>query len=120
MSLQLLCGRELIHSFFSIKRDEMENWLKMPECQHITGTECEFSLRDADIFTYMKFRVRAEKGKRTSSWNEVEQFIPFQRGEKESLAASLPSKVSPEKSSAWYCCFPLVLVALWVWSPGAF
>ncbi|XP_050020779.1 interferon alpha/beta receptor 1 isoform X3 [Alexandromys fortis] len=59
--------------------DEMENWLKMPECQHITGTECEFSLRDADIFTYMKFRVRAEKGKRTSSWNEVEQFIPFQR-----------------------------------------
>ncbi|KAH0508367.1 Interferon alpha/beta receptor 1 [Microtus ochrogaster] len=57
----------------------MENWLKMPKCQHITGTKCEFSLRAADIFTYTKFRVRAEKGKRTSSWNEVERFIPFQR-----------------------------------------
>ena len=69
----------------------MENWLKMPECQHITGTECEFSLRDANIFTYMKFRVRAEKGNRTSSWNEVEQFIPFESGEKALLAAWFPS-----------------------------
>ncbi|XP_038202277.1 interferon alpha/beta receptor 1 [Arvicola amphibius] len=59
--------------------EEMENWLKMPECQHITGTECEFSLPDADIYIHMTFRVRAEKGKRTSSWNEVEPFIPFQR-----------------------------------------
>lgn len=93
MSLQLLCGHELIQSFFSIKREEMENWLKLPECQHITGTECEFSLPDADIYILMKFRVRAEKGKCTSSWNEVKPFIPFQRGEKASLAASLfPSK----------------------------
>lgn len=59
--------------------EEMENWLKLPECQHITGTECEFSLPDADIYILMKFRVRAEKGKCTSSWNEVKPFIPFQR-----------------------------------------
>ncbi|CAO2632369.1 Interferon alpha/beta receptor 1 [Lemmus lemmus] len=66
-------------SSFSIKREEMENWAKLPECQHITGTECEFSLLDADIYTHMEFRVRAEKGKHTSSWNELKPFIPFQR-----------------------------------------
>ncbi|CAO2632368.1 Interferon alpha/beta receptor 1 [Lemmus lemmus] len=61
------------------KTEEMENWAKLPECQHITGTECEFSLLDADIYTHMEFRVRAEKGKHTSSWNELKPFIPFQR-----------------------------------------
>ncbi|KAK7812593.1 hypothetical protein U0070_021573 [Myodes glareolus] len=79
MSLQLLCGHELIPSFFSIKREEMENWFKPPACLHITGTTCQFSLLNADVFVNMKVRVRAEKGKRTSSWNEIEPFIPHNK-----------------------------------------
>ncbi|XP_040606428.1 interferon alpha/beta receptor 1 [Mesocricetus auratus] len=59
--------------------DEMENWLKLPGCHHVTGTECEFSLLNTNIYAEMKFRVRAETGKSTSSWAEVDPFIPFLR-----------------------------------------
>nr|ASM47192.1 interferon alpha and beta receptor subunit 1 [Peromyscus leucopus] len=55
----------------------MENWLKLPGCQHITGTECKFSLLDTNVYIKISFRVRAEKGKSTSPWNEGDPFIPF-------------------------------------------
>ncbi|XP_021484278.1 interferon alpha/beta receptor 1 isoform X1 [Meriones unguiculatus] len=59
--------------------EELENWLKLPECQHITRTECEFSLLDSDVYVNTKFHVRAEKGNSTSPWSESESFIPFYR-----------------------------------------
>ncbi|XP_052597126.1 interferon alpha/beta receptor 1 isoform X2 [Peromyscus californicus insignis] len=59
--------------------EEMENWLKLPGCQHITGTECKFSLLDTNVYIKISFRVRAEKGKSTSPWNEGDPFIPFQK-----------------------------------------
>uniref|UniRef100_A0A8C8W011 Interferon/interleukin receptor domain-containing protein n=1 Tax=Peromyscus maniculatus bairdii TaxID=230844 RepID=A0A8C8W011_PERMB len=55
----------------------MENWLKLPGCQHITGTECKFSLLDTNVYIKISFRVRAEKGKSTSPWNEGDPFTPF-------------------------------------------
>ncbi|XP_036059810.1 interferon alpha/beta receptor 1 isoform X2 [Onychomys torridus] len=59
--------------------EEMENWLKLPGCQHITGTECKFSLLDTNIYIKIWFRVRAEKGMSTSPWNEADPFIPFHK-----------------------------------------
>ncbi|KAL6083372.1 hypothetical protein STEG23_011778 [Scotinomys teguina] len=59
--------------------EEMEDWLKLPGCQHITGTECNFSLLDTNIYIKTSFRVRAEKGKNTSPWSEVDPFVPFHR-----------------------------------------
>ncbi|XP_035300211.1 interferon alpha/beta receptor 1 isoform X2 [Cricetulus griseus] len=59
--------------------DETENWLKLPGCQHVTGTECKFSLLNTSMYVKMKFRVRAETGKFASSWTEVDPFIPFLR-----------------------------------------
>lgn len=52
-------------------------WLKVPECQHTTRTKCEFSLLDTNVYIKTRFRVRAEEGSSTSSWNEVDPFIPF-------------------------------------------
>ncbi|XP_042115473.1 interferon alpha/beta receptor 1 isoform X1 [Peromyscus maniculatus bairdii] len=59
------------------RTEEMENWLKLPGCQHITGTECKFSLLDTNVYIKISFRVRAEKGKSTSPWNEGDPFTPF-------------------------------------------
>nr|AAH52217.1 Interferon (alpha and beta) receptor 1 [Mus musculus] len=57
-------------------KDEAK-WLKVPECQHTTTTKCEFSLLDTNVYIKTQFRVRAEEGNSTSSWNEVDPFIPF-------------------------------------------
>ena len=73
----------LAHSDFIIiiKREEEEvNWLEVPECQHITRTKCEFSLPNSSVFMETQFRVRAEEGNSTSSWNGVDPFIPFYKG----------------------------------------
>ncbi|XP_006886853.1 PREDICTED: interferon alpha/beta receptor 1 [Elephantulus edwardii] len=57
---------------------ELDNWLKLPECQYITDTKCNFSAVHLDIFEDVKLRIRAEKGNKTSPWYEVDSFIPFQ------------------------------------------
>ncbi|XP_051047841.1 interferon alpha/beta receptor 1 isoform X3 [Phodopus roborovskii] len=57
----------------------MEDWLKLPGCQHVTGTKCEFSLLDTNIYVKIKFRVRAEADSSASSWAEIDPFIPFCR-----------------------------------------
>ncbi|XP_029400656.1 interferon alpha/beta receptor 1 [Mus pahari] len=57
-------------------KDEAK-WFKVPECQHTTRTKCEFSLLDTNVYIKTQFRVRAEEGNSTSSWNEVDPFIPF-------------------------------------------
>ncbi|XP_052014949.1 interferon alpha/beta receptor 1 isoform X2 [Apodemus sylvaticus] len=53
------------------------NWSKVPKCQHVTRTRCEFSLPDSSVFMETRFRVRAEEGTSTSLWNETDPFIPF-------------------------------------------
>ncbi|XP_051006340.1 interferon alpha/beta receptor 1 [Acomys russatus] len=58
-------------------REETKNWLKLPECQNITGTKCEFSLLDINVYEETTFRVRAEKGSSVSSWSEGDSFVPF-------------------------------------------
>lgn len=57
--------------------EEGRSWLKVPKCQHITRTKCEFSLLDINVYSKTQFRVRAEEGNSTSSWNETDSFIPF-------------------------------------------
>lgn len=57
--------------------EEGRIWLKVPKCQLITRTKCKFSLLDINVYSKTRFRVRAEEGNSTSSWNEADSFIPF-------------------------------------------
>ncbi|KAM6224029.1 interferon alpha/beta receptor 1 [Rhynchocyon petersi] len=59
----------------------MDNWLKLPGCQSITDTKCDFSSVKLNVFEGVKLRVRAEKGNRTSPWYEVDSFVPFQKAQ---------------------------------------
>ncbi|KAM4889189.1 interferon alpha/beta receptor 1-like [Thomomys bottae] len=56
---------------------EINSWKKLPGCQHIMGTECDFSALHVNVYENVKLRIRAEKGNSTSSWHEVDPFIPF-------------------------------------------
>ncbi|XP_053513769.1 interferon alpha/beta receptor 1 isoform X2 [Artibeus jamaicensis] len=57
---------------------ETNNWMKLPGCQYIASTNCDFSLLDTNINVYdeIKLRIRAEEGNSTSPWHELDAFIP--------------------------------------------
>ncbi|XP_069886696.1 interferon alpha/beta receptor 1 [Dipodomys merriami] len=57
----------------------MNNWIKLPGCQHIMGTECDFSALQIDVYENLRLRIRAETGNSTSSWHEVDPFVPFMK-----------------------------------------
>ncbi|XP_053420542.1 interferon alpha/beta receptor 1 [Nycticebus coucang] len=57
------------------KIPETDNWIRLPECQHVTGTECSFPLPPVNVFEETKFRVKAEQG--NTSWCEAISLIPF-------------------------------------------
>ncbi|XP_007115989.1 interferon alpha/beta receptor 1 [Physeter macrocephalus] len=60
----------------------MDNWKKLPGCQHITSTECNFSsVKLKNVYEKIELRIRAEKGNNTSQWHEVKPFIPFQKAQ---------------------------------------
>ncbi|XP_062950879.1 interferon alpha/beta receptor 1 [Cynocephalus volans] len=56
---------------------KMDNWIKLPGCQYITSTKCNFSSLKPNVYEKIKLRIRAEKGNDTSSWYEVDSFVPF-------------------------------------------
>ncbi|EHB07601.1 Interferon-alpha/beta receptor alpha chain, partial [Heterocephalus glaber] len=58
---------------------EMDNWIKLPGCQHITGSKCSFSLLDINFYENITLRIRAEEENSTSSWYYVDSFIPFEK-----------------------------------------
>ncbi|XP_023561361.1 interferon alpha/beta receptor 1 [Octodon degus] len=58
---------------------EMDNWIKLPGCQHITGSKCNFFLHEVNFYEEIKLRVRAEEENSTSLWYYVNSFIPFQK-----------------------------------------
>lgn len=60
---------------------KMDKWNKLPGCQYITSTKCNFSSLKLNVYEEIKLRVRAEKGNDTSSWHEVDSFIPFQKAQ---------------------------------------
>uniref|UniRef100_H0XCF1 Interferon alpha/beta receptor 1 n=1 Tax=Otolemur garnettii TaxID=30611 RepID=H0XCF1_OTOGA len=62
------------------EKPETDNWIRLPGCQHVTGTECSFSLPVLNVFKEIKFRVRAEQGI-TSSWCEVISITPFAKAQ---------------------------------------
>jgi hypothetical protein len=113
-----------------IKRKDEAKWLKVPECQHTTTTKCEFSLLDTNVYIKTQFRVRAEEGNSTSSWNEVDPFIPFYTGKKPPWLAILflSSSLMSITSAVLWCSsllqrplpWPSVLVAFPVWLSRAF
>ena len=61
----------------------MDNWKKLSGCQHITSTKCNFSSVELEnVFEKIELRIRAEEGNNTSTWYEVEPFVPFLEGKK--------------------------------------
>ncbi|XP_052492406.1 interferon alpha/beta receptor 1 [Budorcas taxicolor] len=55
-----------------------DNWKKLPGCQHVTSSKCNFSSVELkDVFEKIELRIRAEEGNNTSTWYEVEPFVPF-------------------------------------------
>ncbi|XP_013359721.1 PREDICTED: interferon alpha/beta receptor 1 isoform X2 [Chinchilla lanigera] len=58
---------------------EMNNWTKLPGCQHITGSECSFFLPKLNFYEEVEFRIRAEEENSTSSWYYIDSFIPFRK-----------------------------------------
>lgn len=66
----------------------MSNWMKLPGCQYIASTNCDFSSLKISVYDEVKLRVRAEEGNSTSPWRELGPFIPYEEGEKKLLAES--------------------------------
>ncbi|XP_073928869.1 interferon alpha/beta receptor 1 isoform X1 [Castor canadensis] len=56
---------------------KLDNWIKLPGCQYIAGTKCDFSSVKLNVYDKLKLRLRAEKGNNTSLWHEVGSFVPF-------------------------------------------
>ncbi|XP_063495417.1 interferon alpha/beta receptor 1 isoform X6 [Symphalangus syndactylus] len=67
---------------FDYQKPGMDNWIKLPECQNITSTKCNFSSLKLNVYEEIKLRIRAEK-ENTSSWYEVDSFTPFRKVENE-------------------------------------
>ncbi|XP_036075036.1 interferon alpha/beta receptor 1 isoform X1 [Rousettus aegyptiacus] len=59
----------------------MDNWEKLPGCQNITSTECNFSPLKINVLEELNLRIRAEKGNNVSSWSMVDSFIPFEQAQ---------------------------------------
>lgn len=57
------------------------NWSKLPGCQYVTGTTCDFSSLKLNVFEEINLRIRAEKGNTTSPWCKVYSFVPFQKAQ---------------------------------------
>nr|XP_015302385.2 interferon alpha/beta receptor 1 isoform X2 [Macaca fascicularis] len=65
---------------FDYQKPEMDNWIKLPGCQNMTSTKCNFSSLKLNIYDEIKLRIRAEK-ENTSSWCEVDSFTPFRKAQ---------------------------------------
>ncbi|XP_006921038.1 interferon alpha/beta receptor 1 [Pteropus alecto] len=61
------------------KTPGMDNWEKLPGCQNITSTKCDFSPLKINVFEELNLRIRAEKGNNVSSWSIVDSFIPIKQ-----------------------------------------
>ncbi|EPQ04273.1 Interferon alpha/beta receptor 1 [Myotis brandtii] len=57
----------------------VDNWTKLPGCQHVTSATCDFSSLKMNVYEEIKLRIRAEEGDNTSPWRELDTFIPFQQ-----------------------------------------
>ncbi|KAF6119070.1 interferon alpha and beta receptor subunit 1 [Phyllostomus discolor] len=57
---------------------EMSNWMKLPGCQYVAGTSCDFSSINVSVYDTVKLRVRAEDGSSASPWHELGPFVPQQ------------------------------------------
>nr|XP_055135531.1 interferon alpha/beta receptor 1 isoform X3 [Symphalangus syndactylus] len=65
---------------FDYQKPGMDNWIKLPECQNITSTKCNFSSLKLNVYEEIKLRIRAGK-ENTSSWYEVDSFTPFRKAQ---------------------------------------
>ncbi|KAL4681605.1 hypothetical protein H8959_007082 [Pygathrix nigripes] len=65
---------------FDYQKPGMDNWIKLPGCQNITSTKCNFSSLKLNIYEEIKLLIRAEK-ENTSSWYEVDSFTPFRKAQ---------------------------------------
>ncbi|KFO85514.1 Interferon alpha/beta receptor 1, partial [Buceros rhinoceros silvestris] len=55
--------------------NDME-WKKLPGCQNVTGTECDFSSAITKYYDTHYVRIRAERREEVSSWSSIFEMIP--------------------------------------------
>ncbi|KAM5335383.1 interferon alpha/beta receptor 1 [Glossophaga mutica] len=60
---------------------KMNNWMKLPGCQYVASTSCDFSSLNISVYDKIKLRVRAEAGNSTSPWHELGAFVPHQKAQ---------------------------------------
>uniref|UniRef100_A0A5F4WGU7 Interferon alpha/beta receptor 1 n=1 Tax=Callithrix jacchus TaxID=9483 RepID=A0A5F4WGU7_CALJA len=65
---------------FDYQKSGTDNWRKLPGCQNITSTKCNFSSLKLSVYEEIKLRIRAEK-ENTSSWYEVDPFTPYNKAQ---------------------------------------
>uniref|UniRef100_A0A2K5E0B3 Interferon alpha/beta receptor 1 n=1 Tax=Aotus nancymaae TaxID=37293 RepID=A0A2K5E0B3_AOTNA len=65
---------------FDYQKSGTDNWIKLPGCQNITSTKCNFSSLKLNVYEEIKLRIRAEK-ENTSSWYEVDPFTPYNKAQ---------------------------------------
>ncbi|KAL0614282.1 Interferon alpha/beta receptor 1 [Plecturocebus cupreus] len=65
---------------FNYQKSGTDNWIKLPGCQNITSTKCNFSSLKFNVYEEIKLRIRAEK-ENTSSWYEVDPFTPYNKAQ---------------------------------------
>ncbi|XP_027970735.1 interferon alpha/beta receptor 1 [Eumetopias jubatus] len=64
---------------FSADYQTLENdtWVKLPGCQSVASTKCNFSSVKLNVYEEIKLRIRAEKDGNTSPWHYVDSFTLF-------------------------------------------
>ncbi|XP_029794898.1 interferon alpha/beta receptor 1 [Suricata suricatta] len=75
----LAVGNVTFSADYQVPRND--TWLKLPGCQSITSTKCNFSSLKLNIYEEVKLRIRAEKGNDTSPWHNVDAFTPFEKAQ---------------------------------------
>ncbi|XP_044526146.1 interferon alpha/beta receptor 1 [Gracilinanus agilis] len=56
----------------------MSNWVELIGCHKVTGTKCDFTSTNLNVFEKIRVRIRSEKGQETSPWHNITPFVPFQ------------------------------------------
>ncbi|XP_077735157.1 interferon alpha/beta receptor 1 isoform X1 [Canis aureus] len=58
-----------------------DTWLKLPGCQSVANTTCDFSSLKLNVYDKVKLRIRAEEGNNTSPWHNIDSFTLFEKAQ---------------------------------------
>lgn len=101
---------------------EMSNWIPLPGCQHVAGTECTFSFLKLNVLDEITLRIRAERGNSTSAWYIVDSFIPFLKAQigppevhLEAEDKAIRINISPPGRQMWFMDRSRFIYSVVIW-----